>query len=149
MKDSSGNGLVLSFRTAAIFAASIVLIRLAVLALVKDRTLLLLVDDVIFIITNGLAAACLLYAARRSIGRSRSAWMVLAVAQIANTLGEALWTVIEVGLHQNPFPSLADVGFLIFYPLMFYPLFAVGVFLQPDVPLTSLERLKILLDAES
>jgi hypothetical protein len=73
--------------------------------------------------------------------------MVLAVAQIANTLGEALWTVIEVGLHQNPFPSLADAGFLIFYPLMFYPLFAVGAFLQPDVPLTSRERLKILLDA--
>ena len=147
MKKSSGNGLVLSFRTAAIVAASIVIIRLAVLALVKDRTLLLLVDDTIFIITNGLAAACLLYAARRSGGRSSSAWMVLAVAQIANTLGEALWTVIEVGLHQNPFPSLADAGFLIFYPLMFYPLFAVGAFLQPDVPLTSRERLKILLDA--
>ncbi|MGD0951966.1 MAG: HAMP domain-containing sensor histidine kinase [Methanotrichaceae archaeon] len=30
---------------------------------------------------------------------------------------------------------------------MFYPLFAVGAFLQPDVPLTSRERLKILLDA--
>ena len=147
MKKSSGNGLVLSFRTAAIVAASIVIIRLAVLALVKDRTLLLLVDDTIFIVTNGLAAACLLYAARRSVGKSSSAWMVLAVAQIANTLGEALWTVIEVGLHQNPFPSLADAGFLIFYPLMFYPLFAVGAFLQPDVPLTSRERLKILLDA--
>ena len=147
MKESSGNGLVLSFRTAAIVAASIVIIRLAVLALVKDRTLLLLVDDTIFIVTNGLAAACLLYAARRSVGKSSSAWMVLAVAQIANTLGEALWTVIEVGLHQNPFPSLADAGFLIFYPLMFYPLLAVGAFLQPDVPLTSRERLKILLDA--
>ncbi|MGD0951965.1 MAG: hypothetical protein ABR985_06160 [Methanotrichaceae archaeon] len=101
MKKSSGNGLVLSFRTAAIVAASIVIIRLAVLALVKNRTLLLLVDDTIFIVTNGLAAACLLYAARRSVGKSSSAWMVLAVAQIANTLGEALWTVIEVGLHQN------------------------------------------------
>jgi signal transduction histidine kinase len=43
--------------------------------------------------------------------------------------------------------TLADAGFLIFYPLMFYPLFAAGVFLQPDVPLTSRERLKILLDA--
>ncbi|VVB65189.1 Methanogenesis regulatory histidine kinase FilI [uncultured archaeon] len=147
MKKSSGNGFVLSFRTAAIVAISIVIIRLAVLALVKDRMLLLLVDDTIFIIANGLAAACLLYAARRSVGRSRSAWTVLAVAQIANTVGEALWTVIEGGLHQNPFPSLADAGFLIFYPLMFYPLFAVGAFLQPDVPLTSRERLKILLDA--
>ena len=117
MKDSSGNGFALSFRTAAIVAASIVIIRLAVLVLVKDRISLLFVDDMIFIITNGLAAACLLYAARRSVGRSSSAWMVLAVAQIANTLGEALWTVIEVGFHQNPFPSLADVGFLIFYPL--------------------------------
>ena len=147
MKESSGNDFVLSFRTAAVFATSIVLIRLAVLTLVKDRMLLLLVDDMIFIITNGLAAACLLYAARRSVGRSSRAWMVLAVAQIASTLGEALWTVIEVGLHQNPFPSLADAGFLIFYPLMFYPFFAVGAFLQPDVPLTSRERLKILLDA--
>lgn len=147
MKKSSGNGLVPSFRTAAIVAAAIVIIRLAVLALVKDRMLLLLADDTIFIITNGLAAACLLYAARRSVGKSRSAWTVLAVAQIANTIGEALWTVIEVGLHQNPFPSLADAGFLIFYPLMFYPLFAAGVFLQPDVSITSRERLKVLIDA--
>jgi hypothetical protein len=68
--------------------------------------------------------------------------MVLAAAQIANTFGDAAWSVIEVGLHQNPFPSVADVGYL-----MFYPLFAIGVYLLPKVPLSPREQLKILLDA--
>ncbi len=37
---------------------------------------------------------------------------------------------------------MADVGYL-----MFYPIFAVGILLLPDVPLLPRERLKIFLDA--
>ncbi len=43
---------------------------------------------------------------------------------------------------RNPFPSIADAGYL-----MFYPLFAVGILLLPDEPLLPRERLKIFLDA--
>ncbi|HPS92226.1 MAG TPA: ATP-binding protein, partial [Methanothrix sp.] len=40
------------------------------------------------------------------------------------------------------FPSVADIGYL-----MFYPLFALGIFLLPNAPLSSREKIKILLDA--
>jgi PAS domain S-box-containing protein len=131
-----------SFRIAVIIAALILLAHLILLALVEDKEALLPVDDTLITVTSGLAAACMLYAARHSEGRSKSAWIVLAAAQIANTFGDAAWAAIEVVLHQNPFPSVADVGYLLFYPL-----FAIGIYLLPKVPLSFREQLKILLDA--
>lgn len=142
MRYSTGNGRALYFYAAAILAVLIVLVRLAVLALVDDTELSILVDDMLFTVTSGLAAAALLYAAWCSEGRSKSAWMTLAAAQISYTIGEVIYTVIEVGLDQYIFPSLADV----FY-LLFYPLFAIGIILLPKEPLPPRERLEILLDA--
>jgi PAS domain S-box-containing protein len=132
----------MSFRIAVIIAALILLAHLVLLALIEDKEALLPVDDALITMTSGLAAACMLYAAWHSEGRSKSAWMVLAAAQIANTFGDAAWAAIEVILHQNPFPSVADIGYLLFYPL-----FAIGIYLLPKVPLSSREQLKILLDA--
>ncbi len=132
----------ISFHRASILAISIVLIRMAILAAIKDREIFIPIDDVIFAIGSGLAAIGLLYGASNSIGRTRKAWMVLAIAQIVYALGDVSWAVIEAGLRENPFPSVADV----FY-LAFYPIFALGIFLLPTVPLSSRERIKFLLDA--
>ena len=119
-------GKIVSFRRAVILAVMIVLIRLVILYSIQDREMLLLIDDVIFAIGSGLAAIGLLYGALNSVGRSRKAWMVMTIAQVAYAFGDASWTVIEAGLHQNPFPSLAD-----FWYLAFYPIFALGIFLLP------------------
>ena len=130
------------FRIAVILAVSIVAAHLAVLAFVEDQETMLLISDVITTTTAGLAAACLLYAARHQEGRSRKAWTVLAIAMTFDAFGEGSWAIIEVVFHQNPFPSIADVGYLLFYPL-----FAAGIFLLPDIRLLPRERFKILLDA--
>jgi PAS domain S-box-containing protein len=135
-------GRILSFRNAIVLAVSIVLMRLALFAVIGDKETFLTVDDVLYAAASGLAAVGLLYAWWNSAPPSRNAWMVLAIAQIANTFGDSIWAVIEVGLRQNPFPSLADAGYLAFYPL-----FALGILLLPAVPLSSRERQKILLDA--
>ena len=141
-EDSLKHGGLVSFRTAVILATLILLTHLMLLIGVKDKGVLLPVSDILLTVTSGLAAAGMLYAALHSSGRSRRAWMVLAAAQIANTFAESAWAVIEVIFHQNPFPSIADVGYLIFYPL-----FAAGIFLLPEVPFSPRERLKALLDA--
>lgn len=130
------------FRVAVILAVSTFLIFLALLVLIEDKDVLRPIDDLFMVVTSGLAAAGMLYASWHSSGRSKSAWLVLAAALAFNTFGEAAWGVIEVVLHQNPFPSVADVGYLLFYPI-----FAAGIFLLPEVPLSSRERIKILLDA--
>ena len=46
----------------------------------------------------------------------RKAWRRLAVAFAAWWAGDVIWFVYEVVLRQAPFPSLADVGYLAFYP---------------------------------
>ncbi len=131
-----------SLRTAVILAVSIVLVHLILLTFFEDEEWVLAIGDLILVVSSGLAAAGLLYAARHQEGRSRKAWTVLGVALIFNTFGEASWAVIELVFHQFPFPSVADFGYL-----MMYPLFAVGIILLPEVPLSPRERLKILLDA--
>jgi diguanylate cyclase (GGDEF)-like protein len=44
------------------------------------------------------------------------AWRRLAIAFSCWWAGDVIWSVYEVVLRQEPFPSLADVGYLAFYP---------------------------------
>src|SRR5450756_2025212 len=61
------------------------------------------------------ATVCWLRTARRSAGRHRDSWLALAAGLAAWSAGEALWSYYEVGLgRENPFPSLADAGYLLF-----------------------------------
>jgi len=131
-----------SFRAALILALFIMLIDLATVALVREEGMRVIISDALTTLTSWLAFIGLVYAARHSQGRARNAWMVLAAALLANAFAELAWAAIEIGLHQNPFPSVADVGYL-----MYYPLFAIGVYLLPAYPLSHSEKLKILLDA--
>ncbi|MCX6676330.1 MAG: ATP-binding protein [Methanothrix sp.] len=142
MSDSAEGERFLSFRTAVILAATILLLHLTLVILVERNESLLPIEDGFVTVTSGLAAAVLFYTARHCMGRARKAWITIAAAMLFNTLGDLSWSVIEVVLHQNPFPSVADIGYL-----MFYPLFALGIFLLPEVPLSPREKIKILLDA--
>ena len=54
------------------------------------------------------------WAARRSRGRHRVAWIWLTVAAGGWAIGTALWAYYEFGLGEPPFPSPADAGYLLF-----------------------------------
>ncbi|MDD1750403.1 MAG: hypothetical protein LUO89_11070 [Methanothrix sp.] len=118
------------------------LFHLILLAISEDVESFLPIEDLFITLTNGLAAAAMLRAAHCTVGRSKNAWTVIAAAMVFITLGNISWAVIEVVFHQDPFPSVADVSYIIAYLL-----FALGVFLLPDVPFTPHEKVKILLDA--
>jgi diguanylate cyclase (GGDEF)-like protein len=49
-------------------------------------------------------------------GSLQRAWRRLAIAFSCWWAGDVIWFVYEVVLRQEPFPSLADVGYLAFYP---------------------------------
>ncbi|MBB3752352.1 diguanylate cyclase (GGDEF)-like protein [Mycolicibacterium sp. BK634] len=51
--------------------------------------------------------------ARSLHGRLRLAWLALAIGVIGWGVGEAIWTYYEVHLHEIPYPSIADAGFLL------------------------------------
>jgi diguanylate cyclase len=61
------------------------------------------------------AAALSLRAARRTTGRHRHGWRLIAVGTGGWAAGQTVWTFYEVVLGREvPFPSAADVGFLLF-----------------------------------
>ena len=76
------------------------------------------VDDIGEAVASAAAAVSCALAARRSLGRPRVAWALLAASATSWTAGEVIWSVYEVGLGMAvPFPSAADVGFLAAVPL--------------------------------
>jgi hypothetical protein len=66
-----------------------------------------------------LVAVMSLFAWRAEAGRERRRpWGFLALAGLAWATGEITWTIYELLLKREvPFPSFADIGFLIGYPL--------------------------------
>ncbi len=102
------------------------------------------VHDVLVVLEGVAASAALFYAAKCSSPYSMRyalAWGLLGAATTSYMLGDAIWTVIEVWLRQDPFPSLADAGYL-----PYYPLFIAGILLLPKRRLSRHESLKLLLD---
>lgn len=77
----------------------------------------------------------------RSMGRSRRAWIWIALSPLFFGVGESIWAYYEVGLRREPFPSLADLFFLI-QPLVM----GAGLLAFPRVPLTRLGNVKRQLD---
>ncbi len=76
------------------------------------------IDDIGEGVASGIAAISLVVATRRSSGRTRAAWALLAASAASWTIGEAIWSWFEVvqGI-SVPFPSAADIGFLLAIPL--------------------------------
>ncbi len=75
------------------------------LAAASDMALVVLTVPVIAIVA---------LAARAKSGRIRLAWLALTFGLVAWAVGEAIWTYYEVVLKEEPFPSAADVAFLMF-----------------------------------
>jgi two-component sensor histidine kinase len=133
----------ISLKGAAVAFSGVYLVYLLIALMNLDPALKTVISDIGDIVANGIAASCLLYAAVRSEpgSRSRTVWFVFFCAQLSWTLGSIIWSIIELGFHQNPFPSISDVPILLFYLL-----FAAGIVLLPADRLSKGERLKMMLD---
>jgi diguanylate cyclase (GGDEF)-like protein len=72
---------------------------------------------------------------------TRRAWRLITAAYLSWCVGDAIWAIYEVGLRQQPFPSLADGGYLLFYPLIL-----AGLLTLPGVARNRADRMKLLID---
>jgi diguanylate cyclase (GGDEF)-like protein len=74
------------------------------------------VDDVASLAGILFAASCAGFAAVSAHGRTRHGWLAMTMGLLAWAAGEAIWGYYEVwlGYDQSPFPSWADVGYLLF-----------------------------------
>ncbi len=102
------------------------------------------VSNVIFcLVPLAAAGMCFLAARAQDDRRQRRAWWLLGASGVSWGLGQVAWSVYENILHQaNPFPGLADVGYLLFFPLAGG---ALLVFLEH--PVGAAARTRALLEA--
>lgn len=81
-------------------------------------------------------------AASQQLGsRLRLAWLILGFSILSQFIADLIWFYFEIVLEIAPFPSLADVFYLLFYPLTLW-----GLLTMPVSPLTWNERLRFLID---
>ncbi|WP_167107231.1 bifunctional diguanylate cyclase/phosphodiesterase [Mycobacterium sp. DL592] len=71
------------------------------------------VDDVVFIFLTVPSVGLAAMAAKAAHGRLRVAWIAMAVGLLGWALGDILWTYYELAVDEVPFPSLADVAYLV------------------------------------
>jgi diguanylate cyclase (GGDEF)-like protein len=122
----------------------ITIINLGAIYLIHSKATRAVFMDYSSIVFNLLATLALFLAARRSRAFSRRlfwAWGILALAQLSFTFGDVAWAVLELKLGINPFPSIADIFYLLFYPLFF-----TGILILPALRLERLNYSKVLLD---
>lgn len=72
------------------------------------------IDDIALVVVSIPALVFAVQAARSTQGRLRAGWSCLAAGLTVWTVAEVLWTYDELVLREVPFPSLADVFFLLF-----------------------------------
>jgi signal transduction histidine kinase len=101
------------------------------------------VGDLLLLPIDAAAVYAAWSASRRcaAIAPLRSFWRLLAIALAAETLGDLVHAVYTLGLHESPYPSLADPFYLAFYPLLLLALLRV-----PVAPATRPKLLRTLLD---
>jgi diguanylate cyclase (GGDEF)-like protein len=109
----------------------------------NDRTSTV-ISDYAFL-PAGLAAGLVAWraAAHPALDRAtRKAWRLIGLSFFAWWFGDVVWFWFEVVRHSSPFPSLADAGYLSFYPLLLW-----GLLTLPGAPRAALDRMKVWLDA--
>jgi diguanylate cyclase (GGDEF)-like protein/PAS domain S-box-containing protein len=100
-------------------------------------------SDTSAVFCASLAAVACLYTWRIEAPTRRRAWGFLAMATASWAVGEIIWTVYEIGLDREvPFPSSADVAFLLAYPFA-----ALAMLRLPTSPTQFSSRIRTVLDA--
>jgi two-component system, cell cycle response regulator len=98
--------------------AWLVLYAVAIALTAGDATAQKVLDDAVYLIPVGLAAAASCIAARRTSSGQRRFWRVLALSNVLWLAGEITWSGYVVLDGQTPFPSAADVLYLSSYALV-------------------------------
>lgn len=105
-----------------------------------------LIGDIFFVPLNGAAVVTAWLAAERCAPnlRLQRCWRLTSLALLSYLLGDVVQTYNEVVAHTRPFPSLADAGYLAFYPLMLAALMAF-----PSARRERRQRWTLILDCAS
>lgn len=100
------------------------------------------VDDLGEAVAAGAAALACSWRASSSVGRWRTSWRLLGTGLAAWCIGQLIWSYYElISDRETPFPSAADIGFLLF------PAFGLcGLLARPSTGLGARARVRLILD---
>ncbi|NLF51106.1 MAG: EAL domain-containing protein [Leptolinea sp.] len=124
--DAKSNGQLsgiyrLVYRVSFLFIAMIFVINIAILLFPPDDYTRMFISDIEAPLIGLGALLALMQAAyrtRKVWPEMARAWLFLSLAQALMVIGDILWAVLELGLDEVPYPSIADVFYLLFYPLL-------------------------------
>jgi diguanylate cyclase (GGDEF)-like protein len=112
--------------------------------LVADHSFRSTLLDVVSPLVELAVCVPLFLAAKRSSAYSKRlgfAWWTITLAIFFYALGDISWALLELWLKELPFPSVADIFYLIYYPA-----FLVGIFLLPKRPETTITKINKVVD---
>lgn len=123
---------VLSRRTYAVFALSIIAVALIATVVgleIGGETVALWVSDLGGALVV-LAGAIFILSVAFSFGRGeglRVQWLFIGLGALSFAIGDLVWTYFEAFRGLDPYPSLADVFYLLQYPLIAWGLIRAGI----------------------
>lgn len=111
---------------------------------VQDEIQRVALVDIFAVIIGVLSTAVLFYTTWKLRTTNRKvalAWFFIALSCLVWAMADTTWAVLELILHEEPFPSIADLFYLLYYPLAI-----LGFTFMPAKVLTTSERIKNSLD---
>ena len=102
------------------------------------------ISDIAFIVLNGFSVWAAFLAGRLTNSESKKkslAWYLIAGAQFLFVLGDVVWYVYEGILFIEPYPSLADLFYMLYYPVIL-----IGIFIFPKRKISKPELSKTVID---
>lgn len=103
-----------------------------------------IIGSLTFLILNLIVVIILFYVAKKYYKYNRNAfigWFLIALSQLATLCGNITWMVLTIGFNQYPFPSVADIFYLIYFPLLI-----TGILCLPTNQTQEFKKYQILLD---
>jgi len=139
------NNSILTFRRALILAVSFLVIYLLILLILKDQPHYSAIFSLTMISLLYMSVALILVGATKESRiygkRTQMAWGTLTIAVLTSVLGSMIWAFLVLNYNQNPSESLADIFYLLFYPLFF-----IGVLIFPSSNTSLSQRFKRYFD---
>lgn len=114
------------------------------IALVSQAELILFLSDVVTPIISFIVILALLKTIqilKKHQSPAFTPWLFLTLAQIFFFIGDVIWGYLEITLQIEPFPSIADIFYIIYYPL-----FAIGIFMLPRLSPNTWKNSRFILD---
>lgn len=148
MNTKDGNYLFtmkLSLRKASYMGVAFLVVYIVAALVLKDQPVVSAVFSSVMITLLYIAVTFSLYLASKTSTaygkRMKTAWSILSLATFTSVVATILWVVDMVYYQQNPLNSLANLLYL-----MFYPLFLIGILVFPSSIITIRQRIKRYLD---